>query len=294
MRISGFLVVVLALSAVAFAGNDVMGEIEFHGKSKVEKTSGVWVDGRYVGYLNELKGSKKVMLLPGEHVISVRQDGYQEFTQRLDVRPGAKYMVDVVMAKAAVQYPTVTSEVKLQVNPQRAAVFLDGQFVGHVGEFSGIGRGLLVAPGAHKIRIALPGYQTFETEINPLPKQKVEVKTELVKASGSGSDPMLNGDSRGYSAPAAEAAPATPPPATTTPTPATTQVPATQPQSVPASSPPVQTQSAPTTPATSAPAQTQPNPYSQPQNNSPRLTETPQAPPPPDRTVWPTPPNSPN
>jgi hypothetical protein len=53
---------------------------------KVEKTSGVWVDGGYVGYLGELKGSKKVLLLPGEHVITVRQDGYQDFTERFSIR----------------------------------------------------------------------------------------------------------------------------------------------------------------------------------------------------------------
>ncbi len=283
MRISGLLAAVLALSAVAFAGNQVMGEIEFHGKSKVEKTSGVWVDGQYVGYLNELKGSKKVMLLPGEHVISVRQDGYQEFTERLDVRPGAKYTVDVAMAKAAVQYPTVTSTVKLSVNPPRAAVFLDGQFVGHVGEFSGMGKGLLVAPGAHKIRIALPGYQTFETEINPLPKQKVEVKTELIKASGAGSDPMLNGETRGYTAPPAEPAPANAPAAATQPVPAP-----------PPTAAPTPTTSPARATTSSTPVQTQPAPYSQPQNSSPRLNETQQAPPPPDRTVWPAPPNPPN
>jgi hypothetical protein len=74
---------VLIITAVVFtpavyAGNDVMGEIEFDGKSKVEKTSGVWVDGQYVGYLKELKGSKKVLLLPGQHVITVRQGGYQD------------------------------------------------------------------------------------------------------------------------------------------------------------------------------------------------------------------------
>src|SRR5262249_11729011 len=72
------------------AQNAVMGELQFEGRSKVEKTSGVWVDGQYVGYLKELKGSKKVMLLPGDHVISVRQDGYQDFTQRVVIQPGQK------------------------------------------------------------------------------------------------------------------------------------------------------------------------------------------------------------
>src|SRR6266852_9735056 len=31
--------------------NDVMGEIQLEGISHVEETSGVWVDGQYVGYL---------------------------------------------------------------------------------------------------------------------------------------------------------------------------------------------------------------------------------------------------
>ena len=75
------LVSALILPASIYAGNEVMGEIQFEGKSHIEKTSGVWVDGAYVGYLKELKGSKKVLLLPGEHVITVRQDGYQDFTE---------------------------------------------------------------------------------------------------------------------------------------------------------------------------------------------------------------------
>src|SRR6204780_1328280 len=92
----------LLLTPAIYAGNQVMGEIQFEGKSKVEKTSGVWVDGEYVGYLKELKGSKKVLLLPGEHVVSVRQDGYQDFTQKILVQPGQKEVVRVAMEKAPI------------------------------------------------------------------------------------------------------------------------------------------------------------------------------------------------
>ena len=182
----------LLLLAPMYAENDVMGEIQFEGKSHVEKTSGVWVDGQYVGYLKELKGSKKVLLLPGEHVITVRQDGYQDFTDRVMVQPGQKQVVRVAMAKAPTgPMPAVTATVKIAVNPSRAAVFLDGLFVGHVGEFEGMGRGMLVAPGTHQIRIALPGYQTFETDINPLANQKVEIKTELVKTGAPPAGPLV-------------------------------------------------------------------------------------------------------
>lgn len=182
--------------------NEVMGEIIFQGKGKVERTSGVWVDGQYVGYLKELKGSKKVLLLPGEHTITVRQDGFQDFVQRIALQPGEKRVVSVAMVHAATgPMPAVTAEVKIAVNPSRAAVFLDGLFVGHVGEFEGGGRGMLVAPGQHSIKIALPGYQTFETQINPQAHQKIEVKTELVKSEITGDEPLLNRSSLDHAPP---------------------------------------------------------------------------------------------
>src|SRR5262252_1492346 len=186
----------------AYAQNDVMGELQFEGKSHVEKTSGVWVDGQYVGYLNELKGSKKVLLLPGEHVITVRQDGYQDCTERFVLQPGDKHVVRVAMSKApTAPMPAETATVKITVNPSRAAVFMDGLFVGHVGEFEGVGRGMLVAPGAHQIRIALPGYQTFETDINPLANQKVEIKTDLVKNGAPLAGPLIKTEANGATPP---------------------------------------------------------------------------------------------
>lgn len=193
LRTAIFLVLLaLWLAPSSDAGNQVMGELQFEGKSKVEKTSGVWIDGGYVGYLKELKGSKKVLLLPGEHVITVRQNGYQDFTQRVLIQPGEKKVVRVAMERGpSGAMPRVMSTVKLWVNPSRAAVFVDGRFVGHVGEFEGLVHAMLVAPGPHKIRISLPGYQTFETEINPLPNQKVEVKTDLMRDNAAVRDPML-------------------------------------------------------------------------------------------------------
>src|SRR5438046_8658406 len=68
----------------------VLAEVELVSAVKVEKTSGVWVDGQYLGYLKELKGSKKILLLPGPHEIVIRQGGYQDFTSKVTVRAGRK------------------------------------------------------------------------------------------------------------------------------------------------------------------------------------------------------------
>jgi hypothetical protein len=184
LRMRSVLVLTFAVCFIPFlhAGNDVLGKIDLVGATKVEQTSGVWIDGQYVGYLAELKGSKKVLLLPGEHEITVRQGGYIDFVQKVQVRAGETQSLAVKMEKdTRVQMPRITAEIKLEVNPNRAAVFVDGVFVGHVAEFGGIGKALLVTPGKRKIRITLPGYQDFETDIDLVANQKSTLKTDLVK-----------------------------------------------------------------------------------------------------------------
>src|SRR6266849_5532518 len=176
---------ILSLSAAeSYADNRVMGEVQFEGASKVERDSGVWIDGQYLGYLKELKGDKKVMLLPGEHEISVRQAGLENFVRKSVVEPGQKQTVRVAMEKSVGWFtPSTTATLKLTVQPNRAAVFLDDRYVGHVGEFGGKFHSMLIAAGNHRIKIELPGYRPFETEFVLLAGQKSEVKTDLVKGS---------------------------------------------------------------------------------------------------------------
>ena len=183
-KLQPLLMLFMLLLPCAFgqANNKVLGEIEFQGATDVEKSSGVWVDGQYLGFLKELKGSKRVLLLPGKHDIAVRQDGYQDFRTIIDVQPNEKQLVKVTMEKdTRFQMPSQTAEVKISVTPDRAAVFVDDQFVGHAGEFGGAGKGLLLAPGHRKIKVTLPGYQDFQTEVDLTANQKFEVKTDLMK-----------------------------------------------------------------------------------------------------------------
>jgi PEGA domain len=166
------------------AQNQVMGEVHFIGAGKVEDSSGVWVDGQYVGYVKELKGRKKVLLLPGQHQIAVRQAGYLDFTETIVLEPGQVQNVNIKLEKDPhAVYSGVTGEIKLKVTPDRAAVFVDEAFAGYVHQFGGVKRAMLVAPGKHHIKIALPGYKPFDTDIDLLPNQKVTIKTDLVPGS---------------------------------------------------------------------------------------------------------------
>ena len=96
------------------------------------------------------------------------------------VEPGQKVDLAVRMERdLRARYPNQTALVKILVRPERAAVFVDGLYEGHVDEFNGLGKGLLVSPGKHRFKITLPGYQDFETEVSLLANQRFELKTDL-------------------------------------------------------------------------------------------------------------------
>jgi len=93
-----------------------MGEVSFNGQTRVEKNAGVWIDGTYVGYLKELKGKKKVLLLPGTHEITARFSGYEDFTRKITVEPGQKELVSVVLHLVpGSTVPKVTSSLRLDI-----------------------------------------------------------------------------------------------------------------------------------------------------------------------------------
>jgi len=153
--------------------NEILARIQFEGASGDEKTAGVWVDGQYVGFVKELKHEKKLLLLPGKH----------DHRQEVMLNPGVTYTIKLDMHKDPVRTPHDAAELKIVAYPIRAAVFIDEQFTGHVNQFNGPGQAILLTPGTHKVRIALPGYQPFETTVNLLPRQKMKVETHLMTGS---------------------------------------------------------------------------------------------------------------
>lgn len=181
------------MASPIMAQTTVLGELKFEGKSKVEKTSGVWIDGKYVGYMGELWGPKRILLIPGEHELVVRQAGYKDFTETLTVEPKELLAVPVKMERATDQtMPKVTAELKVDAQPDRAAVFVDDRFLGHAGELGGAFHSMLLSPGTHRIKVVLPGYQSFESDVTMVAGQKSVVKTNLAKASIREADALID------------------------------------------------------------------------------------------------------
>ena len=182
------LAVIMGLCSIGFVGSlraehRVLAEIHFVA-NKANKNAGIWVDGQYLGYVKELNGEKKVLLLAGKHEIAMKQAWYQDDIQQVLLEPGKVYEVKVALAKdVRTPSPGATGELKISATPDRAAVFVDDQFAGHVNEFDGVGKAMLLTPGQHRVRIALPGYLPFLTVVDLHPHQKLKIETELVKGS---------------------------------------------------------------------------------------------------------------
>jgi hypothetical protein len=184
---------IMALVGMVHAEDRVQSELRFVGHNKAEKTAGVWVDGQYVGFVKELSGDKKIVLLPGKHDVLVRQAWYKDYAEEVILEPGRASVVNVSLVRDA--HPTAreaTGELKISATPTRAAVFVDNQFAGHVDEFDGVGKAMLLTPGRHSVRVALPGYLPFETVVDLRPHQKLKLKTDLVKGSITEAGSLVN------------------------------------------------------------------------------------------------------
>jgi len=72
-------------------------------------------------------------------------------------------------------------ELRLDVSPRHAQVFVDGYYAGIVDDFDGAFQAIKLAPGAYRIDISAPGFQTLTFDVRITPGQKVRYRGELFR-----------------------------------------------------------------------------------------------------------------
>jgi PEGA domain len=162
-----------------------MGELRFTADDQSERDAGVWIDGKYSGYVKELKGDRKILLPPGPHEISIRQAGYKDLTKTVVIDADQVQSLAVVLEENnQMAYPgSNAAELRLDIQPKRAAVFVDGTYMGHGGDFGGRFHSMLVSPGKHRLKVTLEGYRSYETEIEAQANNKSQTKIVLEKGT---------------------------------------------------------------------------------------------------------------
>lgn len=178
--------VLLAGAQPARARDKSNGAIRFMPASKIEKSAGVWVDGKYVGYVGQFAGRKVLSLPAGDHEIVLRETGYKELTRQVVIAAGGQLDLRVRMEiDPRVKYSAESAEVRIHVEPNNAAVYLDGAFAGTANDFGGIGRSMLAPPGKHNLKISLPGYQDYVVPLDLEAGQKYNIETKLTPGAGT-------------------------------------------------------------------------------------------------------------
>lgn len=174
---------IILVAGAANADSPLLGEIELDAASRIERDAGVWLDSQYVGFVKDLRGSNRLVLVPGQHELLFKLIGYEDLPMTIAVEPGQAAKYDVSMEpRPGLTYPAKesTARVRIEIEPDDAAIFVNDAFVGHVDRFDGR-RGMRIEPGTHRFVVALPGYESFETELTVRANQTYEIKTELSK-----------------------------------------------------------------------------------------------------------------
>jgi hypothetical protein len=72
-------------------------------------------------------------------------------------------------------------ELRLDVSPRHAQVYVDGYYAGTVDDFDGAFQALKLQPGPYQIEIVAPGYETLVFDVRISPRQKTRYRGDLVR-----------------------------------------------------------------------------------------------------------------
>jgi hypothetical protein len=70
-------------------------------------------------------------------------------------------------------------ELRIEVTPRTAQVFVDGYYAGIVDDFDGAFQAVKLTEGAHRVEITLPGYDTVSFDVRITRGQKITYRGEL-------------------------------------------------------------------------------------------------------------------
>ncbi len=122
-------------------------------KTKVNPgRAGVFIDGKYVGPAANFRIARKYTVAAGEHEVKLVDPRYEDFTTNLQIADGKTTVVSQTL-KALPPAKPPFGRVRVEDTDKFAAVFVDGKFMGHAGEFNNPVQGLLLNPGDYTVKV---------------------------------------------------------------------------------------------------------------------------------------------
>lgn len=157
--------------ALACFGADQMGKL----KTDVDPgRAGVFVDGKYVGPAKNFKVAETYELSPGEHEIKLVDPRYDNIVTKVTITAGKKTVLHETMKELPVPKPPF-GHLRTENADHFAAVYVNGNYMGHCDEFSNPFQTLALKPGTYEVKIVPVNGQNVVTKSVTLEADKTTV-----------------------------------------------------------------------------------------------------------------------
>ncbi len=114
--------------------------------------AGVFVDGKYLGPAQNFGVARKYSVTAGEHEVRLADPRYEDLVAKITVQPGKTTKVNQALKALPAPKPPY-GKIRTISADKYAAVFVNGKYMGHAGEFNNGVQGLMLNPGAYTVRI---------------------------------------------------------------------------------------------------------------------------------------------
>ncbi len=135
----------------------------------------VFVDGIHLGRAEKYAGAANYLaLIPGEHSVSLRKDGFKPENCRIKIRRGQVIVLDIDMEKISGKTPQEsvyqlemekTGYLTVKTEPSDAVIYINDTFYGTAAQFMEGEGSIVLREGKHQLVIQRPGFLPYSSEI---------------------------------------------------------------------------------------------------------------------------------
>jgi len=115
--------------------------------------AGVFIDGKYVGPAANFGVSRKYTVAPGEHEIKLEEPRYEEIVTKATIQSGKTTTLSQTMKALPLAKPPFGRLRTIGPPDKFTAVYVNGHYMGHAGEFNNSVQGLLLNPGTYAVKL---------------------------------------------------------------------------------------------------------------------------------------------
>jgi hypothetical protein len=140
--------------------------------------AGVFIDGKYVGPAGNFGVGRRYAVTAGEHEVRLSEPRYEDVMTKVTIQPGKT--ADLAQTMKALPAPKPPfGRLRVFAPDKFEAVYVNGKFMGHVGEFNNSMQGLLLNPGEYAVKVVpLTGGAGHEEKV------KVEAEKTVIVHTG--------------------------------------------------------------------------------------------------------------